>query len=83
MPTDFKLLKIAIICLKMIFNVMSQCCVRFHQQVNFIKIFLYFLVNHPVLSDIIGSFLIHRPDINYSITLFNMAATFFYYTNSN
>ena len=41
------------------------------------------LVNHPVLSNIIGSFLIHRSDMNYSITLFNIAATFFYYTNSD
>lgn len=69
-----------IILLKKIFNLTSQCYIWSHQQVN---IFNIVLVNHPVLSDIIGSFLIHRPDMNYSITLFNMAATFFYYTNSH
>ena len=41
------------------------------------------LVKHQGLADIIGSMLLHREDLSYSVALHNMAATFYYYCERN
>lgn len=42
-----------------------------------------FIVNHPALTEVVGCFLLQREDMVYSATLFNIAATFYYYCDSN
>lgn len=42
-----------------------------------------YLVSNSALMETVGAFLLHREDIPYSITLLNIAYTFFYYTNSS
>jgi hypothetical protein len=42
-----------------------------------------YLVSNSALMETVGAFLLHREDISYSVTLLNIAYTFFYYTNSS
>lgn len=46
------------------------------------KIILY-SVNHPHLMGVIGAVLVHREDLCYGVTIFNMAASYYYLSQAN